>query len=118
MFYIIETEKQLSRLEDMGHLGCFADIITTSDNFHPALSKVVALYIRPFDEYVDPETQEPRGYNHGYIIPIDHNEGLCVSEDRAFSVLNKSAGVKLNIPAIMFEGNTCNFVLYIVTLSL
>lgn len=89
MFYIIETEKQLSRLEDMGHLGCFADIITTSDNFHPALSKVVALYIRPFDEYVDPETQEPRGYNHGYIIPIDHNEGLCVSEDRAFSVLNK-----------------------------
>jgi len=89
MFYIVETEKQLQRLEEMGFLGCFVDIITTNDNYHPALSKVVALYIRPLEEHLNPETEAPDGYEHGYIIPIDHNEGLCVDRDRAFSVLSK-----------------------------
>lgn len=79
MFYIVESEKQLQRLRDLSYLEkCYVDIVTTNDNIHPALSSVVAVYVRPFEEEIDPETQDIVGWKHGYIIPVDHNEGLCV----------------------------------------
>lgn len=113
MFYIVETEEQLQRLEGLGYLGCFADIITTNDNFHPALTDVVALYIRPLEEFIDPATQKPEGYVHGYIIPINHNEGLCVSRDRAFRVLDHYSRIYTLDKKSMFYhycGKTCNMV--------
>lgn len=79
MFYIVESEKQLQRLRDLSYLkDCYVDVVTTNDDIHPALTSVVAVYIRPFEEEIDPETQEVVGWKHGYIIPVDHNEGLCV----------------------------------------
>lgn len=90
MFYIVESEKQLQRLEYLSKLErCYVEIVTTNDNFHPALSSVVAVYVRPLEKYVDPETQKELGWRNGYIIPIDHNEGLCVSLDRVVEIIKK-----------------------------
>lgn len=87
MFYIAESNKQLERLKEMGILGCYLDVITTNDNFHPALTKLVAVYIRPFDEKIDKSTGEVLGYEHGYIIPIAHDEGLCVDKETVEEIL-------------------------------
>ena len=43
MFYILENEEQLQRLELMGGSGCYLEIVTTNDNFHPKLSGMVAV---------------------------------------------------------------------------
>ena len=76
MFYILENEEQLQRLELMGGSGCYLEIVTTNDNFHPKLSGMVAVYIRPLED------------SKGYIIPIDHNEGMCVPVSRVEKVLD------------------------------
>ena len=76
MFYILENEEQLQRLELMGGSGCYLEIVTTNDNFHPKLSGMVAVYIRPLED------------SKGYIIPIDHNEGICVPVSRVEKVLD------------------------------
>lgn len=77
MYFIVENERDLSKLEQLGVKGCFLDIITTNDLFHPKLTELVAVYVRPLIEKV------------GYIIPISHEEGLNVSVDRVIKVLKK-----------------------------
>lgn len=89
MFYIVESEKQLQQLQDLSYVEeCYVEVVTTNDNIHPALSSVVAVYVRPLEEKINPETQEIEGWNSGYIIPIDHNEGLCVDLDRVQKILS------------------------------
>ena len=79
MFYIVESKEQLQKLRELKYLReCYVEVVTTNDNVHPALSSVVAVYINPFEEDLDPETQEVLGWKDGYIIPVNHNEGLCV----------------------------------------
>lgn len=89
MFYIVESEKQLQELKELSYLEeCYVEIVTTNDNIHPALTSVVAVYVRPFEERINPETQEIDGWKHGYIIPVDHNEGLCVSFEKIQEILD------------------------------
>ena len=69
MFYIVENERDLSRLKQKGANkteDCFIDLITTNDLYHPKLADLVAIYIRPLKDV------------KGYIVPIDHDEGLNV----------------------------------------
>lgn len=112
MFYIVESEKQLQRLRDLSYLGdCYVEVVTTNDNIHPALSSVVAVYIRPFEEEIDKETQEIVGWKHGYIIPIDHNEGLCVDLNTVQEILDLYETVYvLDRKAILYFLNHKNFV--------
>ena len=77
MFYISETDNQLERLKNLGRLGAFIHIISSNDNYHPKLSKTIAVYIRPIDS------------KHGFIIPIDHEEGLNVSKERVYDLLQE-----------------------------
>ena len=77
MFYISETDNQLERLKNLGRLGAFIHIISSNDNYHPKLSKTIAVYIRPIDS------------KHGYIIPIDHEEGINVSKERVYELLQE-----------------------------
>ena len=77
MFYISETDNQLERLKNLGRLGAFIHIISSNDNYHPKLSKTIAVYIRPIDS------------KHGYIIPIDHEEGINVSKERVYDLLQE-----------------------------
>lgn len=112
MFYIVESEKQLQRLRDLSYLGdCYVEVVTTNDNIHPALSSVVAVYVRPFEEEIDKETQEIVGWKHGYIIPIDHNEGLCVDLNTVQEILDLYETVYvLDRKATLYFLNHKNFV--------
>ena len=79
MFYIVEEESKLVSLEGLVKLGCYVDIISTNDLYHPRLCSTVAVYIRIVNS------------KHGYIIPIDHDEGLNIDKDRVFQILSKAS---------------------------
>lgn len=58
MYYIVETNEQLSMLEPVEY--CFVDVITLNDQNHPTLTSPCVIY-----------------YNNGskgYIFPINHSE--------------------------------------------
>ena len=77
MFYIVEQESKLESLEKLSKLGMYVDVISSNDNYHPKLTSTVAVYIRLLDS------------THGYIIPINHDEGLNVSKERVSQILSK-----------------------------
>ena len=79
MFYIVEGESKFKSLENLLKLGCYVDVIPTNDLFHPKLSSTVAVYIRIVNS------------KHGYIIPINHDEGLNVDKDRVYDLLSKAS---------------------------
>ena len=70
MFYIVETEIQLDKLEKLGRLGGYVDIISSNNNMHPKLSSTVAVYLRPINS------------KHGFILPIDHDECINHTKER------------------------------------
>jgi len=73
MFYIIEKSSQLSQLsfED-----CFVRFIPHSNNFHPALTELSLIYVRPIRS------------KKGYILCLDHNESLSLTKDKVFDWLD------------------------------
>jgi hypothetical protein len=73
MFYIIEKSSQLSQLsfED-----CFVRFIPFNDNFHPALTELSLVYVRPLDS------------KKGYILCLNHNESLSLNKNEVFNWLN------------------------------
>ncbi len=79
MFYILEEENKLDRLQELVSKGAYIDVIVSNDNYHPKLTHTVAVYVRPID------------YGHGFIIPIDHDEGLNVAKDRVSSILSSTS---------------------------
>ena len=74
MFYIVESDSQIEKLKSYGKSG-YVEIISNNDYIHPKLSTTVALYIRPLKS------------NKGYILPIDHDEGINISKERVSQVL-------------------------------
>ena len=81
MFYIVEEESKLKALEKLVRLGCYVDVISSNDNFHPKLTTPVAIYLRILKS------------KHGYIIPIDHDEGINVDINRVISILKACSKV-------------------------
>lgn len=75
MFYIVEQENKLSQLQSLARLGLYVDVISSNFNFHPKLSYTVAVYVRPV------------GGSNGYIIPINHDEGLNIEKERVYKLL-------------------------------
>lgn len=65
MFYIIEKSSQLQQLsfED-----CFVRFIPFNNNFHPALTELSLVYVRPLDS------------KKGYILCLNHNESLSIDK--------------------------------------
>lgn len=78
MFYIVEKESNLVTLESLVKLGCYVDVISSNDNYHPKLSTTIAVYIKLIKS------------NKGYIIPIDHNEGINVDKERVYKLLSST----------------------------
>ena len=61
MFYLIEKESQLPFLPPFDK--CFVHVISNNYNYHPAISEVSLVYVKPFND-------------KGYIFCIKHNESL------------------------------------------
>ena len=79
MFYIVEQEEKLINLERLSRLGMYVDVIPTNDNYHPKLNSCVAVYVRPINS------------KHGFIIPINHSEGLNISKERVYKLVSNTA---------------------------
>ena len=79
MFYIVEQESKLVSLERLSRLGMYVEVIPTNFYYHPKLTSTVAVYIRLI------------GSEHGFIIPIDHDEGLNVSKERVYQILSSAS---------------------------
>ena len=75
MFYIVESDNQLQRLQEFSKEKVYIEVISNNYNYHPKLSHTVAVYLRPTSE------------SQGYIIPINHDEGLNVPKQRIYEVL-------------------------------
>ena len=74
MFYIIERQDQLSQLGPFN--DCFIRFIPKNDNFHPTLTSLSLIYIRPIDE------------KKGYILCLDHNESFSLNQNEVIDWLN------------------------------
>jgi len=81
VFYIVEQENKLEHLERLVRLGVYVDVIPSNYNYHPKLNSCVAIYLRLV------------GSEHGYIIPIEHDEGLNVSKERVSAILSKATNL-------------------------
>jgi hypothetical protein len=79
VFYIVEEESKLVNLENLIRLGCYVEVIPTHDLYHPKLTSPVAVYLRLLKS------------DHGFIIPIDHDEGLNIPKQRVYELLLKSS---------------------------
>ena len=75
MFYIVEQDSKLKSLQRLSKLGLYVDVISSNDLYHPKLSSTIAVYIRPINS------------KHGFIIPINHDEGLNIPKDRIYQIL-------------------------------
>lgn len=78
MFYIVEKESNLVTLESLVKLGCYVDVISSNSNYHPKLSSTIAVYIKLIKS------------NKGYIIPINHSEGINVDKERVYKLLSST----------------------------
>ena len=64
MFYIIERSSQLPT--NFG--DCFVRFIPKNNNFHPALTELSLVYVRPLND------------KKGYIICLDHSESFSINK--------------------------------------
>ena len=79
MFYIVEQDSKLESLQRLSKLGLYVDVISSNDLYHPKLTSTVAVYVRPVYS------------GHGYIIPINHDEGLNVTKNRISDILSSTS---------------------------
>jgi hypothetical protein len=66
MFYIIERKDQLDKLGPFE--DCFIHLIPRNSNFHPSLTQLSLVYVRPLDR------------RKGYMLCIDHNEAFKLNQ--------------------------------------
>lgn len=76
MFYIIERKDQLDQLGPFN--DCFIHLIPRNSNFHPALTQLSLVYIRPLDG------------RKGYMLCIDHNEAFKLNKNDVVDWLSKN----------------------------
>lgn len=76
MFYIVESDSQIEGLKSFTSKGAYIEIISSNDYYHPILTDIVAIYLRPIEA------------SEGYIIPIHHDEGLNIEKHRISTILS------------------------------
>jgi hypothetical protein len=106
-FYIIERSDQLSKLGPFD--DCFVRFIPKSNKYHPKLTTLSLVYIRPLDG------------KKGFILCINHSESFSLSEDevtlfllnntkRLFVLDKKQSRYWFNHPNKLYD---VNFIEYI-----
>lgn len=107
MFYIIERTEQLSRLRDLG--DCFVNFISLNNNFHPNLTDLSLVYIRPVD------------HKKGYMLCLKHNESFSLDReeienhllnntDKMFVLQKKETLYHFNHPEKLYDINFIEYV--------
>lgn len=76
MFYIVEEEIKLEQLTNLAKHSAYVEVITNNSQLHSSFTEVIAVYIRP------------QVGTCGYIVPIDHEEGMSITKDRIYTLLN------------------------------
>jgi hypothetical protein len=71
MYFIVETEEQLSQLPKPEK--CFIELVSLSEHTHPSLTTPCVLYYNDFQK--------------GYVIPINHSEGFSIKLESIESFL-------------------------------
>ena len=67
MFWIVENDKQLELFSRLKYEKVFLEPILANDNIHPALNRVIAIYIKGL------------GSHKGYMLCLDHSETTSCS---------------------------------------
>jgi len=94
VFYIVEQESKLENLQRLAKLGLYIDVISSNDLYHPKLTSTIAVYIRPVNS------------KHGYIVPINHDEGINVQKDRIYQILLSASKLyTLNKKELLYHFN-------------
>ena len=94
MFYIVEQESKLENLQRLSKLGLYVDVISSNNLYHPKLTYTTAVYIRPVHS------------KHGFIIPIDHSEGVNVAKERVYDILFSASKLyTLNKKELLYHFN-------------
>jgi hypothetical protein len=75
MYYIIENTEQLRDFTEFDLSSCYLDIILNNDNYHPAISEVSLIYIKPLIS------------KKGFIISIDHTESFGLPFEEVIEAL-------------------------------
>ena len=78
MYWLVETEEQISYLINRGFEEAYMEVIPVSHTKHPAINDVSLLYYRPTNN------------SKGYMICVDHSEGLSVSKTRVNELLEQT----------------------------
>lgn len=77
MYFVIETEEQLSKLTPTD--SCFLQVIPNNYSYHPKLAKVSLYYYKSNDK--------------GYIISIEHSESMSLNNELVLNLINKHNSV-------------------------
>jgi len=94
VFYIVEQESKLENLQRLSKLGLYVDVISSNNLYHPKLTYTTAVYIRPVHS------------KHGFIIPIDHSEGVNVTKERVYDILYSTSKLyTLNKKELLYHFN-------------
>lgn len=85
VYYIIETEDQLKKFSEYDFTNCYVDVITLNDNYHPKVSDLSLVYIKPFRSRM------------GFMLCVNHTETFSLPKK---SVIDFLQGKIENIYAI------------------
>lgn len=77
MYWLVESDFQLSWLRGSGYKKAFVEVIGIDHNLHPAENNPCVIYIRPLEA------------TKGYMMPINHTEGFNVSKKSVVEILQK-----------------------------
>jgi hypothetical protein len=75
MYWLVETEEQISYLINRGYKEAFIEVIPFNDNIHPALNDISLVYFKPSIE------------RKGFMLCIDHSETLSIEKTRVNELL-------------------------------
>lgn len=103
MYYIIETQDQLSKFKSYDFSKCIVDVITNNDHWHLHLSYASLVYIRPFKS------------KSGFILPINHSESTGIAYEDVAALISDNIGqiyaIDINRIQYYFKRNTGLFCL-------
>ena len=77
MFYIVETDEQLTTFDNHRFDEAFLYVIPLNANYHPKLTGLSLIYVRPFSSH------------KGYMLCINTDESFRLDKDRVLDVLSK-----------------------------